>query len=90
MTISYRPNGARALLSHTIDNAARIKWDRFRADTGNEEWVGDHPLIELHDELLDGLNYAAESRRQGRPVLDLETRLRELVRMVRLEVESLE
>lgn len=73
----FKPNGARALLSQPLESAARIKWDRGREEYGGDDWVGDHPLVELHDELLDGLNYAAEARRRfGAPVLDIETRLR--------------
>jgi hypothetical protein len=43
--------------------ARRLKWEVGRAKYGRE-FVG-HPILELNYELLDGMNYCEEGRRQG-------------------------
>ena len=52
---------------HLIDlptpEACRLKWEAGRAKYGRE--FAGHPILELDYELLDGMNYCDEGRRQG-------------------------
>ena len=52
------------LVALPIPAALRAKWDAGRARHG-AAWVGAHPLVELHAELLDAVNYADEAARRG-------------------------
>lgn len=56
------------------DAAALLKWRRGREKHG-EQFVG-HPLLELDEELLDGINYCAEAKRWGWDLSLIEVALR--------------
>lgn len=47
-----------------IAEAKRVKWEAGRRAYGGDAFVGD-PMAELYAELIDGLNYCDEARRQG-------------------------
>ena len=71
-----------------VDLAVEQKWLAGRARYG-ETWQGAHPLIELYDELLDGLSYEQEAARRGRGVPRARAHLRaaaEHLRQILLEV----
>jgi LmbE family N-acetylglucosaminyl deacetylase len=64
MTKPLSPNPI-ALLFMSIDEACQVKWNKGSVEKesitkvwpGLGEWKGHHPLVELHDELIDARNY---------------------------------
>ena len=54
---------ARDRLQLPWPTAVRAKWELGKATHG-PQWQGDHPLIELHEELLDAENYLTEAARR--------------------------
>lgn len=57
------------LIDMDIDEAIDEKFNRGRLVYGDEAWVGPHPLVCAHDEILDTLAYLREAKD------DLEDRL---------------
>lgn len=55
------------LFNMPLDEALDYKWNKgvkeVRGD--KEEWVGEPPLEEAYDEVLDMINYTREAERQG-------------------------
>ncbi len=39
-----------------LDTALQRRWQEGRKEYGGTDFVG-HPLVELHEEILDGINY---------------------------------
>lgn len=73
-----------------VDAAAR--WNQGRERFGGSGWVGNPPLYELYEELLDAINYIEEhERQQGRAGWSGEVRLRliELGCVVRARLERM-
>jgi hypothetical protein len=70
------PPGGRRLIDLSIEEAAREKWEAGRREHG-AEFVGD-PVEELFAELIDGLNYCDEARRQGVDLGEVPQTLRQL------------
>ena len=48
------------LISMEIDEAIREKFKRGRLVYGDQPWVGPHPLLCAHDEILDTLAYLTQ------------------------------
>ena len=74
-------SGVMKLIDLPIDRARRVKWERGRARYG-PVFVG-HPLEELDEELLDGMNYAAEAARRGFPMAGISEDIRRLCERIR-------
>lgn len=75
-----------------LSSALHAKWQAGLSAYGRKEhepWNGDHPLVEAHDEGLDLVNYLAESRRQGDPVLALEEQARKFLSDLRSSIDAL-
>ena len=70
------------LIDLRIEEARAAKWQRGREQYG-PVFIG-HPLEELYEEILDGLNYVAEAERQGFPMGSMADELRQLCKRVRL------
>jgi hypothetical protein len=54
------------LIDLPIGEARAVKWRQGRERYG-PVFIG-HPLEELHEELLDAMNYAEEAARRGFPM----------------------
>jgi len=78
-TMAEPPAGQR-LIDLTIGEAARLKWEAGQRKHGTE-FVGD-PVEELFAELIDGLNYCDEARRQGVDLGEVPQALRHLADVV--------
>ena len=52
------------LIELTVKDARRIKFEIGRLKYGTETFCG-HPLKELFDECLDGMNYCDEAQKRG-------------------------
>ena len=52
------------LIDLPIAEARAVKWKAGRAAYGGDSFQGD-PLLELHDELLDAMNYTQEATDRG-------------------------
>ena len=52
------------LIGMEIDAAISEKFNRGRSVYGDEAWVGPHPLICAHDEILDTLAYLRKCERE--------------------------
>jgi len=83
--IAEPPSGQR-LIDLSIDEAARLKWEAGRRKHG-AEFVGD-PVEELFAELIDGLNYCDEARRQGVDLGEVPQTLRHLAGAVQRTWQS--
>ena len=82
-----RNGQARRWMLLPVDQATDKKWREGEEEYG-PDWVGDHPLVELHTEQLDSLNYIQVGRRWGDIPADVAEEMRyhilEVVRACRL------
>lgn len=69
------------LIELSIEQACAAKWDLGQAKYG-PVFVG-NPIVQLDEELLDGLNYCEEAARWGYDLGDIPERLRGICEEVR-------
>ena len=70
------------LIDLPIDEARRIKYAVGREQYGGDQFVG-NPFRELHDELIDSMNYCDEIESRGHALGSIPAQLRAICERVK-------